>query len=140
MCTPPGLTRDMSSKQQEPLFLPNSPDTAFETAGPMHAADSGPLDHDEPFTVDCDMFELLDSVVDNSLPESSSIPHAGDSQVHERRSPTAQHKDEDTQVISTRQKQVHWQDDESDEDAFATALEELEAWVQSGAVEIIPDD
>ena len=109
----------------------------------MHATDSQPLDEDEPFTVDLDMFEILDCGVDGIQSEplptaGTTMQDAGDDQAHEIRSPSTPR--EDNQPIPPIQNHVHWQDDDSDEDVFATALEELEAWVQSGAVEIIPDD
>jgi len=49
---------------------------------------------------------------------------------------------EDDALPRVKEKQVHWEDDDSDDepDVFQSALEDLEAWMQSGAVEIIPDD
>lgn len=149
MCTPPRSSRDARSKK-DPLFLPDSPNneqTDVESPGPFteQVGDSGLFGNDEPFTVNLDMFELVDSGADD--PESmstavvtNSIPNAEDSQAHGDRSSTARGEDEHSKPIATGEKQVHWQDEESDEDMFATALEELEAWVQSGAVEIIPDN
>ena len=121
----------------------------LETTGSstMHATSSERLDDDEPLTFALDMFDLIGPDVDNPQPESlstaimtNSIPNAGDSQAHEQRPSAGRHEPGEIQPAPTKQKQVHWQDDEFDEDAFATELEELEAWVQSGAVEIIPDD
>lgn len=51
---------------------------------------SGLIDDDEPFTVDLDMFELVDSGAANAMSTAvmtNSIPNAGDSQAHDDPNP-----------------------------------------------------
>ncbi|TFY60086.1 hypothetical protein EVJ58_g5372 [Rhodofomes roseus] len=149
--SPPRISSVAKGKQKEPLFLAESSDNEEEAAAENHDfSKDHDDDDDDEFTLDPDMFTLVDADIPSSttlvdahpdVKQDSLVP-SDLSWSHHSPGHLRRKTEEDSTLPRVKEKQVHWDDDDPDDepDVFDTALEELEAWMQSGAVEIIPDD